>query len=465
MTMRDSMTLLTRHAYQLMLRPKSQKRDDQRRELILNILLLGLTIVSLAAVIASATEHFLIDTDSAVDSFVLTTGFCGLIITLWYLSRRGLHQIGSYALIILVWLAATMLSYRWSIELPQAEVTYTLAIVMAGVLLSSRAGLAVVAITTAVIVSLDYGQSHHLLHPNLHWIRHLSQAGDVVGFVVVFIVIGLVSWLSNREIDRSLKRARASEAALTAERDNLEIAVHERTLKLEQAQAERVMELQRFAEFGRLTGGLLHDLVNPLTSASLSLELIGKKQRSHLVEQAQDNLQHLERYVQAARKQLQKESQIRAFTVETELGQAVSILVRRANLAKVTIELPSTKIDLVGDPVKFNQLITNLIANAIDAYVEAARPSPKRLIQVDTVPIKGGVRLTVTDWGGGIPAAILPKIFTPFYSTKHGRGTGIGLAMVKEIAEEDFGGAIIATSTPRGRTRFVVDLRDAPMPE
>jgi two-component system C4-dicarboxylate transport sensor histidine kinase DctB len=362
---------------------------------------------------------------------------------------------------MLVWLTATVLAYRWSIELPQAEVTYTLAIVMAGVLLGSQAGLTVAGITTLVIITLAYTQSYGIIRPNLNWIHTLSQAGDVVGFVVVFIVISLVSWLSNREIDRSLKRARASEAALIKERDNLEIAVVQRTQQLEQTQAERILELQRFAEFGRLTSGLLHDLVNPLTSASLSLELIDKEERTHLVQQAQDNVQHLERYVEAARKQLQKESQVRSFDLTAETTQAASILARRAGLAKVVLDLPKTTVRLHGDPVKFNQLVTNLIANAIDSYIEQDIPSTKRTVRVQAERSSGGVTLSVTDWGGGISPDVLPCIFKPFYSTKHGRGTGIGLAMVKEIVEDDFSGSIKATSSARSGTRFIVRLRDA----
>jgi signal transduction histidine kinase len=417
------------------------------------------------AVIVSAVERFLIDTDSVVDSFVLLAGFTLLVMGLWYLSRKGWHQVGAYALVALVWLASTMLAFRWSIELPQAEVTYTLAIVMAGVLLNARAGLVVAIITTIVIIALSYGQSHHLLDPNLLWIRHLSQAGDVVVFVVVFIIISLVSWLSNREIDRSLERARTSEAALTAERDNLEMAVKNRTRELEKTQTERVLELRRFAEFGRLTSGLLHDLVNPLTSASLSLELINKNERSTLARQAQENIQHIERYVEAARKQLQKESQIRSFNIKAELTQATSILARRAKLAKITIELPNERLSLLGDPVRFNQLVTNLIANAIDAYVEVAKPSAKRLVRVTAKRSKEGIILSLTDWGSGISSEALPKIFTPFYSTKRSRGTGIGLAMVKEIVENDFRGTIKATSSPRAGTKFTLHLQDATVPK
>jgi signal transduction histidine kinase len=447
--------------YQRWLQPKSRGQDSRRRELILNILLGSLTIISLIALAASLVGHILIDSQNGMTGLIFIAGFCALIGGLYYVSRRGHYQIGGYALVALIWFTATLMAIQWSIELTEAELVYTLAIVIAAVVLSSRAGLGIAFLTILIIIGVSCGQTYNLTHPNLTWASDLNQPDDVVGFVVIFAIIGLVSWLSNRETDQSLKRARASEAALTAERDNLDTAVKERTRQLEQTQTERIMELQRFAEFGRLTSGLLHDLANPLTTASLSLELIDTDKRSHLVRQAQKNVQHLERYVKAARRQIQSESQIRTFNTKTELSQAVSILERRAKLAKVTIELPSNQLRLHGDPVKFNQLATNLIANAIDAYVEQAKDVPSTVVKVEVDRAEDGIVLSVTDWGSGVKPTALKHIFQPFYSTKSNRGTGLGLAMVKDIVENDFHGKITVTSSAETGTRFVAELHNA----
>jgi len=138
------------------------------------------------------------------------------------------------------------------------------------------------------------------------------------------MIIGLVSWLSDREIDRSLCRARESEAALARERANLEIKVNERTQQLEETQLLHLMELRRFAEFGRLSANLLHEVANPLTAASLSLQLIDDRRYPGLVWQARKNLKHIERYVESARKQLKGQGEITTFCVRSELNQVTS---------------------------------------------------------------------------------------------------------------------------------------------
>ena len=91
---------------------------------------------------------------------------------------------------------------------------------------------------------------------------------------VAWVRAEVIAWLSNREIEKSLKRARRSEAALKVERDALEITVEARTRQLREAQADQLSQLYRFAEFGQISSGLFHDLVNPLNAMSLNMENI-----------------------------------------------------------------------------------------------------------------------------------------------------------------------------------------------
>jgi signal transduction histidine kinase len=470
MKLRQRWEILITTLYQIALRPRSSSEDSRRRELILNSILAGLTVVGLIALSVSVAYHLTVKTSLAdADSLPLTTGFVAGLLLLWYLSRRGWYHIGVYSLLLLIGLGATNLAVNWSIELPGAELTYVLGIVIAGVLISGRGGLTVAALAAVVVVGLGTMQASGVLHPDVSWLKQPVRTGDAIGYAIILLVIGLVAWLANREIDRSLQRARASEAALKDERDHLEDRVTERTRQLEQTQLERMLELQRFAEFGRFSAGLLHDLVNPLMAASLNLEQLNEGPRSKLVKEASQSLRYLERYIDAARKQLQRESEMKSFAIGTELNQVVGILSHKAKAAavKVTVRRGGAGVRLYGDPVKFSHLAANLIANAIEAYPAALPSSGPRQVVVEVTSEKTAVVLTVQDWGIGIASVDIPHLFDPFYTTKRvsSRSIGIGLVMVKQIIHSDFKGSIEVTSTRQEGTRFVARLHHGRIPK
>ena len=151
-------------------------------------------------------------------------------------------------------------------------------------------------------------------------------------FVFSFINIMIVAWLSNREIEKSLKRARRSEAALKKERDLLEVKVEERTRALKESQAEKMTQLSRFAEFGRLASGVFHDLINPLTIVSLNLENIKDSSHKELnnvnssIKRATDASRRMESFILAIKRQLSQQGSLEKFNVCEEIRQVAQIL-------------------------------------------------------------------------------------------------------------------------------------------
>lgn len=449
--------------YMRFMGPRSEDEDVQRREFILNFLLCGALLLAIAAFISSAVQHVVAVPHGDSNSLLLPLSFIIGVLILWRLSRTGHYKVGAYSLVGLFFAVGTYAIAYWSIEIPEGELIYALVIVMAGILIGSAAGVGAAVMTSAVAIFFAVLQGHHVLHPHTSWLTHPILVSDVETYVVTFGVIGLVSWLANREIDRSLARARTSETALAAERDSLEVKVGERTQALEQSQRERVLELERFAEFGRVSAGLLHDLANPLTTASLNLAELDTDRHSRAAQTALRSVRYVERYVAAARKQLQHESTLKSFSVGGELNQVVRMLQHKARAAGVKLTLQCDHGHrLYGDPVKFHQLVANLVANAIEAYPEG-QDSPKEVvIRVECGSKK--VTLTVHDAGIGIPAAEADHIFTPFYTNKRSarQSTGLGLSLVKQIAERDFGGGITVSSSKNEGTTFRVRLHNHP---
>jgi signal transduction histidine kinase len=101
---------------------------------------------------------------------------------------------------------------------------------------------------------------------------------------------------------------------------------------------------------------------------------------------------------------------------------------------------------------ELNQVWTNLIDNAIDAIATSG------VIEIATTCDRDQIRVQITDSGSGIPAEIQSRIFESFFTTKPvGKGSGLGLEMVRRIVENRHRGTISFTSTP-GKTAFVVCL-------
>ncbi len=438
--------------------------DVHRRTYILTILLLGSSALALAAFVDAIINLLLTFPHSHYDSPLICLAVLGALVGLYYLARRGFYQIGAWAFVAVITLAASYALYRWSIDLPTGVLLYALVITMTGILLGTRTA-AVVAVGLMVLLGTLGGlQAGGAITTDTSWLHQRVEAGDALTFSVILGIITLVSWLSNREIDRSLQRARRSEQELAEERNSLEVKVVERTRALEQSQRERTLEVQRFAEFGRISAGLLHDLASPLTTASLNLKELEGRRSSPSVQQALQSVHQLERYVGSARRQLQGESALQDFGVIDELEQVLSLLTHHARMVGVSIQLQSKgKPQLFGDPVKFSQLVANLLVNAIEAYADIVKP--KRTVIVVRVSLEGGsLKLVVQDFGSGISKAAIPQLFEPFYTTKRGGegGLGIGLATVKQIAEKDFGGTVDVSCDERKGTCFTVVLHSSP---
>lgn len=107
-----------------------------------------------------------------------------------------------------------------------------------------------------------------------------------------------------------------------------------------------------------------------------------------------------------------------------------------------------------GDPERLHELLLNLLQNAREAAGSGGR------ILVETRLGKNGfVEIEVADSGPGIPHHVLPRLFSPFFTTKP-RGSGLGLAIVRRIVEAH-GGSIVAANRPGGGASFALQLRVA----
>jgi two-component system sensor kinase FixL len=124
-----------------------------------------------------------------------------------------------------------------------------------------------------------------------------------------------------------------------------------------------------------------------------------------------------------------------------EVAQETVAIVRpdaRSRAIELELELAPDMRPIRGDRVHLQQVLLNLLMNAMDAV--AASPPEARRVRVRTTQSDGVVRLAVSDTGPGIPADRLATIFEPFYTTKsEGSGMGMGLAIARSIVEAHAG--------------------------
>lgn len=220
----------------------------------------------------------------------------------------------------------------------------------------------------------------------------------------------------------------------------------------------------RYADFGKLTSGLIHELVNPLTVISLNLEeLASTNEKLKLFpkyyETVQNTLkkavratQRIEEYVMATQRQLQQQPIQQRFSVVREIKQVTRMYSYRCKKEEIALEMDvKQRPFLYGNPIQLSHCISNLISNACDAVEgRTCRRIVIRVLEKD-----GEVVIEVSDSGSGIAAKDRKHIFEPFYTTKsRAKGTGIGLAMMQDIVENSFKGKIEVESKLGKGTTF-----------
>ena len=127
----------------------------------------------------------------------------------------------------------------------------------------------------------------------------------------------------------------------------------------------------------------------------------------------------------------------------------------RARQIEATVNLSSNPCIITGDQVLLQQVLVNLVMNAMDAMAET--PPARRRVTISTEVRAADVEVSVRDTGTGLPAQIDGTLFTPFVTTK-AHGLGIGLTIARTIVDAH-GGTIDAHNNPEGGATFTVTLR------
>ncbi len=222
---------------------------------------------------------------------------------------------------------------------------------------------------------------------------------------------------------------------------------------------ELALEANRFQTLGRFVSGMLHDLGTPLSVIAGQLEIVsanvtqGKEaERIHTV---QGQVRLCTDIVRTAMNFLRHETQRFSLLNINDVAESC-LAVSAPQLQKMSVTpVRSFGADIPiceGDFVLMRQAVLNLITNACQAMEN--RPEPRE-VHVRTWREPEHVCVAVADTGPGIPVENRAKVFDTFYTTKGERGTGLGLAAVKNIMRRHNGEVALGESS-KGGAEFVL---------
>jgi two-component system C4-dicarboxylate transport sensor histidine kinase DctB len=235
----------------------------------------------------------------------------------------------------------------------------------------------------------------------------------------------------------------------------------EHNLAIQQREmSERLVQLNKLAALGQIAAGVGHEINQPLAAISAytsnAVTFIDRGQ----TEDARDNLNRViglatrigtitSELLGFARKAT---GTMTAVSLSKVIEGALLLLRDRIATLNATIHLPKDDALVQAEAVRLEQVLVNLMANALDAGQQGVE------INLSIALADGFVELTIADNGPGLSAETRASLFQPFSTTKRD-GLGLGLVISRDIMA-DFGGELIAAS-PRHGAAFIMRLRPA----
>lgn len=322
-------------------------------------------------------------------------------------------------------------------------------------------GLSVVGVATVQHVVV-LGVAFSKLHPQYYVLP------CVVGTVFGALIARVIAY--RRAEARAFRQLVEREAEIVHLNETLEATVEKRTHQLRAAEAE-LIQAQKMDAVGKLATGIVHDLNNLLTAiqgaASLARDTLADDEARELVQDVEDAAERAaaltSRLLVFSRNHAPEPRKVNL----AEICEGVLPLLRRLVGRSYDIELCRTDSvpDVVVDPRRVEQVLLNLVTNARDAMpnggkIEISAKQVARAASPEASALPGEMiaELSVRDYGAGMDQETCDRIFEPFFTTKPaGKGTGLGMVIVKRVVEESRG-VLKVDSVPGEGTRISMFL-------
>lgn len=237
------------------------------------------------------------------------------------------------------------------------------------------------------------------------------------------------------------------------------LARYERDLR------DQLIQSEKMASIGTLASGIAHEINNPLYAITGLSEHLQDETRPEVIKEYVNDItqsaQRIARIVKDLNNFARQAPQEGVCDIDLNqiLDEAVKMARRATVLDEVKVVTQYGSVPPVrGKPEEVLQVFVNLVTNAVQAM------DGRGTLTLTTTSRDGSVHATVRDTGPGIPRPIIGKIFDPFFTTKEqGKGTGLGLHIVRDIVTI-YGGKVTVESAPGQGAAFTVKLPAATTP-
>lgn len=318
-----------------------------------------------------------------------------------------------------------------------------------------------------------------MLFPDQGKVTRAGLQSALVVALILGIALAFAAVLDQRR--RRLEEGRLAQHALKKAADELELHIAERTQQLTQANAElenryltlkhtetllrstqnEMVQAGKLAMLGQMATGITHELNQPLTAIRAFADNAITFMNRGKAEQALANLEHISH---ASERMGSIIAQLKGFArkspnaiaevdVQMAIQSAVSLLRSDTDRRGVNLHVcVAEPVKVLGDTVRIEQVLINLIRNALDAVEN----SPVKEVEVQLSNVEGMAKISITDTGTGIPEHVAGHLFEPFFTTKEiGHGLGLGLAISSSIVQA-MNGSLVANNRPDGGAEFTV---------
>lgn len=249
--------------------------------------------------------------------------------------------------------------------------------------------------------------------------------------------------------------------------DGFIVDISEKRELEEQLEQEKVKSLQnaKLATLGEMAAGIAHEINNPLSIISNSIELMIKKEQkaevdNKSIKKITKSVERMSKIVKGLKKFSRRTDEVvrEESSLQLLVTECIDLTIVKSNQKEVPILLePFDDVTVICDDIQTEQVLINLINNAIDACSENDDKWVKIIVEeCDSQTID----LIVVDAGKGINKDNVKQMFNPFFTTKaQSLGTGLGLSISKNIANEQ-GGDLVYKERD-GNTAFVFSIPKA----
>lgn len=222
------------------------------------------------------------------------------------------------------------------------------------------------------------------------------------------------------------------------------------------------------AAMGEMLGAISHQLKQPINTLSLvsqELEFIDINEKS-AKEEIKDAVKHINdgvllmnETINDFRNFLKPDKNMTTFSLSKCINKVEDFVAKSYSEANISLEITNKLEDniiLKGIPSELQQVLLSILNNARDV-IEEKRPK-ERVVYLEISGAKPNFHISINDSGGGVPHSLMSEIFTPYFTTKGDKGTGIGLFIAQKIVREKFGGNIQVENNNLG-AKFTIKIK------